>query len=183
MAEVRAYKVTSLQGVKPNSIVALKVPNESNFELYVSDLQGVPYPLKDISGGGGVIQSIVNTDGNITITGSNNLTINITPSLLSVINSALQAGDNISDLNNDAEYITISDISNVIKTNQVLIGTIDGVNNIFTIPDTIIVSTEQIFSNGVLQKKPDDYNISDSTVTFTFSPNINENLTTHYIKQ
>ena len=181
MAEVRAYKVTSLAGIKPNSIVALKVPNENKFELYVSDVNGVPYPLKTISGG--AIQSIVNTDGNISITGSNNLTINIAPSLLSVINSALQAGDNISNLNNDAEYITISDISNVIKTNQGLIGTIDGVNNIFTIPDTIVVSTEQIFSNGVLQKKPDDYNISGSTVTFTFSPNINENLTTHYIKQ
>ena len=106
MAEVRAYKVTSLNGVKPNSIVALKVPNENKFNLYVTDVNGVPYPLQDISGGGGVIQTVTNTDGNITITGSNNLTINIAPSLLSVINSALQVGGNISDLNNDVGYIT-----------------------------------------------------------------------------
>jgi hypothetical protein len=107
MAQVRIYKEDSLAGVKPNSVVALKVPNEDKFELFVTDLQGVPYSLKTISGGGGAIQTITNTDGNITITGSNNLTINITPSLLSVINSALQVGDNISDLNNDAGYITI----------------------------------------------------------------------------
>jgi hypothetical protein len=88
MAEVRAYKVTSLNGIKPNSIVALKVPNESKFELYVSDVNGVPYPLKTISGGGGGIQTITNTDGNISIVGSDNLVINISPSLLSVINSA-----------------------------------------------------------------------------------------------
>ena len=181
--EIKHYKVKQLPS-RPlaDSVYWVKASPSSEVSGYITDLQGVPYPLKDISGSGG-IQTITNTDGNISIVGSNNIVINISPALLSVINSALQIGSNISDLNNDAEYITISDISNVIKTNQVLIGTIDGVNNIFTIPDTIVVSTEQIFSNGVLQKKPDDYNISGSTVTFTFSPNINENLTTHYIKQ
>ena len=163
MAEVRAYKVTSLNGVKPNSIVALKVPNENKFNLYVTDVNGVPYPLQDISGGGGAIQTITNTDGNITITGSNNLTINIAPSLLSVINSALQQ-------------------SNII-TNQTPTGNIDGVNNFFIISDIIVPDSEEVFINGLKIKKPNDYNIVGSNITLTFSPQTGENILVNYIKQ
>ena len=179
MAEVRAYKVTSLNGVKPNSIVALKVPNENKFNLYVTDVNGVPYPLQDISGGGGAVQTITNTDGNITITGSNNLTINIAPSLLSVINSALQVGDNISDLNNDLNYIPIN---NKI-VGETLIGNLNGINAIFTIQNPLHVDSEKVFVNGNRQQKPLDYNISGQTIIFTFSPDPAETLIVDYIKQ
>ena len=64
--------------------------------------------LEDSPSGG--IQTITNTDGNISIVGSNNIVTNISPALLSVINSALQSGDNISELLNDAGYITSSSL-------------------------------------------------------------------------
>jgi hypothetical protein len=104
--EVKHYKVRQLpSSPTPNSIYWVKASTDSEVSGYITDLQGVPYPLKDISGSGG-IQSIVNSDGNITVTGSDNLVINISPALLSIINSALQSGNNISELFNDAGYIT-----------------------------------------------------------------------------
>jgi hypothetical protein len=108
--EVKHYKVRQLpSSPTPNSIYWVKASTDSEVSGYITDLQGVPYPLKDISGSGG-IQSIVNSDGNITVTGSDNLVINISPALLSIINSALQSGDNISELFNDAGYITSSSL-------------------------------------------------------------------------
>jgi hypothetical protein len=108
--EVKHYKVRQLpSSPTPNSIYWVKASTDSEVSGYITDLQGVPYPLKDISGSGG-IQSIVNSDGNITVTGSDNLVINISPALLSVINSALQSGNNISELFNDAGYITSSSL-------------------------------------------------------------------------
>ena len=104
--EVKHYKVKQLpSSPTPNSIYWVKASTDSEVSGYITDLQGVPYPLKDISGSAG-IQSIVNSDGNITIVGTDNLVINISPALLSVINSALQSGDNISELINDAGYLT-----------------------------------------------------------------------------
>lgn len=104
--EIKHYKVKQLPS-RPlaDSVYWVKASPSSEVSGYITDLQGVPYPLKDISGSGG-IQTITNTDGNISIVGSNNLVINISPALLSVINSALQSGDNISELINDAGYLT-----------------------------------------------------------------------------
>lgn len=104
--EIKHYKVKQLPS-RPlaDSVYWVKASPSSEVSGYITDLQGVPYPLKDISGSGG-IQTITNTDGNISITGSGNIIINISPSLLSVINSALQSGDNISELVNDAGYLT-----------------------------------------------------------------------------
>ena len=76
MAEVKIYKEDSLVGIKPNSVVAIKVPNENKFQLYVTDINGVPYSLKSYGTGGG-IESIVNSDGNLTITGTDNINIDI----------------------------------------------------------------------------------------------------------
>ncbi len=105
MPQVTAYKVDTLEGVKPDSIVALKVPNENKFELWVTSRTGVPYPLSTTGTLGG-INSIINTDGELEISGSSIITINISDTLLATINSALQAGDNISSLVNDAGYLT-----------------------------------------------------------------------------
>ena len=88
--EIKHYKVKQLPS-RPlaDSVYWVKASPSSEVSGYITDLQGVPYPLKDISGSGG-IQTITNTDGNISIVGSNNIVINISPALLSVINSALQ---------------------------------------------------------------------------------------------
>lgn len=106
------YKTDSLSNLKPNSLVALKLTGGLAFSLWVTDKTGIPYPLKDDTGGGGggTIEDIINTDGNLTITGTTTKTINVSSSLLLLINSALQAGDNISSLTNDENYITLADI-------------------------------------------------------------------------
>ena len=89
---IKIQIVKSLSNLKPSRMIAVKADNESSFSLYVTDKVGVPYPLKDLQGSGG-ITGLTNTDGNLVITGVNNKVINITPALLSLINSALQPED------------------------------------------------------------------------------------------
>lgn len=51
-------------------------------------------------------------------------------------------------------------------------GEIDGINNIFTLQNTPVEGSEHIYLNGVLQESgiENDYVISDSNITFNFSP-------------
>ena len=177
--EIKHYKVKQLPS-RPlaDSVYWVKASPSSEVSGYITDLQGVPYPLKDISGSGG-IQTITNNDGNISVVGSNNITINISPALLSVINSALQSGDNISELTNDAGYLKLEKV----VTQEIPIGIIDGTNNTFSTLTPLVTSTEKIFVNGQRQIKPEDYNISGQTINFTFSPQINETILIDYIKQ
>jgi hypothetical protein len=116
--QVFAYKEDSLENLKPNSIIALKVAGENNFELYVTDLQGIPYSLKTAISG---IDNISNTDSNLIITGLKDKTINIKPSLLNTINTALQSGSNVSQLLNDAGYITAQDLENSIQFPDIIL--------------------------------------------------------------
>lgn len=106
MAEVKSHKVKQLSSrLDPNAIYWVQASANLPIEGFITDINGVPYPLKDISGSGG-ITDMTNTDGNLVIIGASSKVINIAPALLSVINSALQSGDNISELTNDAGYIT-----------------------------------------------------------------------------
>ena len=287
----------SLNNLLPSRLIVVKPDSASDFQLYITDKSGNPFPLKDE---GGVINSIINTDNNLVITGTEDKTINISPTLLSVINSALQSGDNISELTNDAGYITSSSLPvntsdltndgedginpfitlqdlpnistllreefvfsgsqtftlannyaqvysievqgqgalstsqyNLIAPNQITIndaldsgdyiviiysdasagvvpyytqgqtdslilansvsnkyiknetplGAIDGINAIFTTQFSLEANSEDVFVNGQKQIKPSDYNIFVQTITFTFSPNIDEIITINYIKQ
>jgi len=112
------YKTDSLSNLKPNSLIALKLAGGLDFSLYVTDKTGIPYPLKDnTGGGGGIIEAIINTDGNLSITGTTTKIINVSSSLLLLINSALQSGDNISELINDVNYITLADIPDFVASN------------------------------------------------------------------
>ena len=93
MAEVKSYKVLSLpSSPSANSIYWVKSSPSSVVSGFITDINGVPYPLKDLQGSGG-ITTLINTDGNLVITGVNNKVINIAPALLSLINSALQPED------------------------------------------------------------------------------------------
>lgn len=110
MAEVKSYKVLSLPSrPSPDSIYWVKGSSASDVIGYITDRNGVPYPLKDLQGSGQPTE-LINTDGNLVITGANSKTINIAPALLSLINSALQSGANISELVNDEGFITLVDI-------------------------------------------------------------------------
>lgn len=103
---IKIQIVKTLSSAKPSRIVALKADGNPFFELYVTDKTGIPFPIKDNVG----VISITNTDGNLDITGSTNKVINLNSSILTLINSALQPGDNVSELLNDAGYLTISDL-------------------------------------------------------------------------
>ena len=110
MAEVKSYKVLSLpSNPTPDSIYWVKGSSASDVIGYITDRNGVPYPLKDLQGSGG-ITGLTNTDGNLVITGADNKVINLAPALLSLVNSALQSGANISELVNDEGFITVADI-------------------------------------------------------------------------
>ncbi len=89
-----------------------------------------------------------------------------------------------SDLTNDGEDSTSTylQVNKNIK-NETPLGTINGINAIFTTQFPLEPNSEDIFVNGQKQVKPYDYNISVQTITFTFSPNIDEVITINYIKQ
>lgn len=105
--EVKAYKVNSLVGLKPNSFAYLKVPNENKFEIWVTDKEGIPYPLKQNATG---VATVSSSDLSIDVSGVSNVDIKVSTALQNLINSALQAGDNISELINNTGYITSADI-------------------------------------------------------------------------
>ena len=95
---IKIQIVKSLSNLQPSRMIAVKADGESSFSLYVTDKNGVPYPLKDLQGSGG-ITTVTNTDGNLVITGIENKVINISPTLLTLINSALQPSD-LGNINN-----------------------------------------------------------------------------------
>lgn len=162
MPQVTAYKVDTLVGVKPDAIVALKVPNENKFELFVTSRTGVPFPLK-LTSTSDAITDIINTDGELNISGNSTVTINISDTLLNTINSALQAGDNISELINNSGYITLLDVPEFVPSDYDL----NEFTNISLDPFARIseVGTGSIKSNEslTLAKRKDDvlYNIID----------------------
>ena len=108
MKEVKHYKVKSLPSYAvPDAIFYVKSDTDTKITTYITDLNGVPYLLKD----DGVLETISNSNGTISVTGTTDIEIKLDPALLISINSALQSGDNISSLNNDIGYVTNSDIS------------------------------------------------------------------------
>ena len=100
---IKIQFVKSLSTTQPSRIVVVKADEDTAFSLWVTDKTGIPYPLKDLQNN--VI--ITNTDGNLQITSSSTSTnINLASSILATINSALQSGDNVSELVNDSGYLT-----------------------------------------------------------------------------
>lgn len=94
---------------EPDSIYFIKADGDTEISTYITDINGVPWALKD-SGGNLGIQTVFNVDGTITVSGSNNVEIKVSIALQNLINSALQSGDNISSLINNAGYITNADL-------------------------------------------------------------------------
>lgn len=107
--------------------------------------------------------------------------------LKTVTNKSLEGVGNIgidyNDLDNKPPTFSPSSIISKFIFNEIPSGIIDGINSIFNTSFLLVPDTEIVFINGQKQKKPDDYNISGQTITFTFSPGIGESLTINYIKQ
>lgn len=107
--EIKLYKAKSILDVtEKDSLYCLKADNETEFRIIVTDAFGNPVNLKDLTGG--TITNVINTDGSITVTGSSVKDIKLSSTLYNLISSALQAGDNISSLTNNAGFITLGDI-------------------------------------------------------------------------
>ena len=150
--EVKHYKVKSLPTqLRPNSVYYVKATSQSAVNTYITDQNGFPFPLIDLTGGGnvGVIQSVTGTgvtgtfsnpiinistfkssdSGNLIEISSNDGKLFVKPitspdgsidivstasalelqlgvSLQTQIQNALQPGDNVSELINDAGYLT-----------------------------------------------------------------------------
>lgn len=49
-------------------------------------------------------------------------------------------------------------------------GSINGLNDTFTLQYLPVLGSEHIFLNGILQDQPDDYTINSSSITFDFAP-------------
>ena len=106
--EIKLYKAkTILDVTEKDSLYCLKADNETEFRIVVTDVFGNPVNLKDLTGGS---TNIVSGDNTITVTGVSTKDIRISTTLYNLINSALQAGDNISSLTNDSNFITLGDI-------------------------------------------------------------------------
>lgn len=62
------------------------------------------------------------------------------------------------------------------------VGSIDGTNTIFTLSNSPIASTVQVFLNGVLQETTDDYTLSGTAVTFASAPFSGDKVKVIYFK-
>ncbi len=145
---IKIQLVKSLSNLKPSRIIAVKGDGDSDFLLYITDKTGVPFPLRDNTGIGGIV-SLSNTDGNLIITGVDNKVINVSSSLLSTINSALQSGDNISELVNDEGFINHTDLSTIQNSTNVIIQSDTGTDATINLADGISAGvTENNFTDS-----------------------------------
>ena len=100
------FKVNNISEVRDvDSLYCIKTPTDTEFTIVVTDAFGAIVNLKDLQTPAG-IQGIASDDGTIEVTGANFKNLRLSATLVNAINSALKAGDNISDLVNDAGYLT-----------------------------------------------------------------------------
>lgn len=117
-SEVKEFKVKKLpKNLQPSSLYYVKA--ESNkFKIYLTDSKCPPtaYSLDS----GDLVKIITSPNGSIQVVDTATETqIQIETSLLAKIDLALQAGDNVSELLNDAGYITTADIPEFEQNNFV----------------------------------------------------------------
>lgn len=79
--------------------------------------------------------------------------------------------------------ITGGAVSDQLVMGEVPTGDIDGNNKIFTVSEDVFGNAIDVFLNGLLQKRTDDYTFtSPNTITFTVAPPNGSNLVVDYIK-
>ena len=108
------YKVSALPSKSiPNAIIYVLDEALGRVRTYITTKTGEPIPLLDLNSGsgGGGITTLTSVGGTINITSAGTVrNIEIDSSLATLINSALQSGDNVSLLLNDVGYITLADV-------------------------------------------------------------------------
>jgi len=75
------------------------------------------------------------------------------------------------------------DTAGTLSINEVPSGAVNGFNKIFSLTNSPITGTEQVYLNGLLQKSGsgNDYTISDTTITFVTAPEAGDILLVSYI--
>lgn len=56
------------------------------------------------------------------------------------------------------------------KNNIIPIGTVDGSNKVFILPDVPLIGTTRVYADGSRQKITSDYTLSGNTITFISAP-------------
>ena len=103
---LKMFKVNNISEVRDvDALYCIKTATDTEFSIVVTDAFGAIVNLKDLQTPAG-IQGIASDDGTIEVTGGNFKNIRLSATLVNAINSALKAGDNISELVNDAGYLT-----------------------------------------------------------------------------
>jgi len=153
--EVKNYKLKALPNKPiPNAILYIKADGDSAISTYITDVNGIPYPLKDDAPSGGV-QSIFNTDGTISVIGTTDVKVSIQSSILNTINSALQPGDLP---NTKAEFNSQLSDGNFLFVGDVIPYTDeeaqDAVGNIFTDTNTISITYDDLTPSISVDVKP-----------------------------
>lgn len=118
--EVKNYKLKALPSKPiPDAILYIKADGDATISTYITDVNGIPYPLKDdgsVTNPG--VQTVFNTDGTISIIGTTDVKISIQSDILDIINSAVQPEDLPStkvQFNNqlvDGNFLFAGDVSN-----------------------------------------------------------------------
>ena len=100
------FKVNNISEVRDvDALYCIKTATDTEFSIVVTDAFGAIVNLKDLQTPAG-IQGIASDDGTIEVTGTTFKNIRLSATLVNAINSALKPGDNISELVNDAGYLT-----------------------------------------------------------------------------
>jgi len=74
-------------------------------------------------------------------------------------------------------------VSSKLVMGEVPTGAINGINKTFTVANAVFGNAIDVFLNGLLQKRTDDYTFtSPATITFTDAPVTDSNLLVDYIK-
>ena len=100
------FKVNNISEVRDvDALYCIKTATDTEFSIVVTDAFGAIVNLKDLQTPAG-IQGIASDDGTIEVTGATFKNLRLSATLVNAINSSLKTGDNISELVNDAGYLT-----------------------------------------------------------------------------
>ena len=103
---LKMFKVNNISEVRDvDALYCIKTATDTEFSIVVTDAFGAIVNLKDLQTPAG-IQGIASDDGTIEVTGTTFKNLRLSTTLVDAINNALKPGDNISDLINDAGYLT-----------------------------------------------------------------------------
>lgn len=84
-------------------------------------------------------------------------------------------------LRDDGTFSTPSTTGTAAEYNETPTGLVNGVNATYTSTFNFIPETVRVYLNGLIQRKPTDYNTSgNDTILFTTSPETGDEIRIHY---